>query len=254
MFEQTFVADAGTQNPWTVIAGLTGQLFALGLLILMPLMYTDRIPVFRFIDLQISPPSGKPPAPPPHETPRVATQPAQAQSRFVDPNKLTAYTRIPPKALNLVDQISATAAAAESSFVPGAIYDANAVPTGIPFSIGKALPPPPEPKSQPAKAPAVRTPDRIRIGGLVLSAKIVRKVIPIYPAMARQPRVSGTVQLLGVIGKDGTVQQLQVISGHPLLVSAAVEAVKQWLYRPTLLNGEPVEVVAPIDVNFTLAQ
>ena len=88
----------------------------------------------------------------------------------------------------------------------------------------------------------------------MLAAKIVRKVIPAYPPLARQARVSGTVQLLGVIGKDGTVQQLQVISGHPLLVSAAVEAVKQWLYRPTLLNGEPVEVVAPIDVNFTLAQ
>ena len=87
-----------------------------------------------------------------------------------------------------------------------------------------------------------------------MAAKVVRRILPVYPPLARQARVSGNVKLLGVISKDGTIQQLQVISGHPLLVNAALDAVRQWVYRPTLLNGEPVEVVAPIDVNFTLAQ
>ena len=73
-----------------------------------------------------------------------------------------------------------------------------------------------------------------------------------YPALARSARVQGTVHLLGVVSKDGTIQKLQVLGGHPLLVAAAVDAVKQWVYRPTLLNGEPVEVIAPIDVIFTL--
>jgi periplasmic protein TonB len=82
---------------------------------------------------------------------------------------------------------------------------------------------------------------------------MVRRILPVYPPLAKQARVSGTVRLQGIISKEGTIQQLQVVSGHPLLVPAAIEAVKQWIYRPTLLNGEPVEVIAPIDVNFTLS-
>ena len=82
----------------------------------------------------------------------------------------------------------------------------------------------------------------------------MKKVIPAYPPLARQARVSGTVQLIGVIAKDGTIQQLQVVGGHPLLVKAALDAVRQWIYRPTLLNGQAVEVIAPIDVIFTLGQ
>jgi protein TonB len=75
-----------------------------------------------------------------------------------------------------------------------------------------------------------------------------------YPPLARQTRISGTVRLHAIIGKNGAVQQLEVISGHPLLVQAALDAVRQWRYRPTLLNGEPVEVDTTIDVIFSLNQ
>ena len=92
------------------------------------------------------------------------------------------------------------------------------------------------------------------VGGDVQNAKLLKKVIPVYPPLARQARVSGTVQLIGVIAKDGTIQQLQIVSGHPLLVKSALDAVRQWIYRPTLLNGQAVEVIAPIDVIFTLSQ
>jgi protein TonB len=85
-------------------------------------------------------------------------------------------------------------------------------------------------------------------------AKLVKKVIPEYPALAKTARLSGVVHLLGVIAKDGTIQNLQLISGHPILAGAALAAVRQWAYQPTLLNGRPVEVIAPIDVNFTLGQ
>jgi protein TonB len=83
---------------------------------------------------------------------------------------------------------------------------------------------------------------------------IMRRVLPVYPALAKTARVQGTVHLVGVIAINGTIQQLQVLSGHPLLVNAAVEAVRQWIYKPTTLNGDPVEVIAPIDVHFTLSQ
>ena len=75
-----------------------------------------------------------------------------------------------------------------------------------------------------------------------------------YPPLAKQARISGVVHLNAVIAKDGTIQDLKVISGHPLLIQAAMDAVRQWVYAPTLLNGEPVEVVTQIDVNFTLSQ
>ena len=83
---------------------------------------------------------------------------------------------------------------------------------------------------------------------------LMRQTRPVYPPLARQARIQGTVKLQAIISRDGTIQQLQVMSGHPLLVPSALEAVKQWVYKPTLLNGEPVEVVTVIDVNFTLSQ
>ncbi len=85
-------------------------------------------------------------------------------------------------------------------------------------------------------------------------AKLVRKVIPEYPPIARAARISGIVHLVGTIGKDGTIRDLQLISGHPMLARAALEAVEQWIYKPTLLNGNPVEVIAPIEVSFTLGR
>jgi len=92
----------------------------------------------------------------------------------------------------------------------------------------------------------------MRVSAGVQMAKLVKKVIPEYPPLARSTRTSGVVHLIGIIARDGTIRNLQLISGHPLLTRAAIEAVQQWVYQPTLLNGEPVEVVAPIDVNFTL--
>jgi protein TonB len=88
----------------------------------------------------------------------------------------------------------------------------------------------------------------------VQMAKLVRRVVPEYPPLARAARISGVVRLIGIIARDGTIRNLQLVSGHPLLTRAAIEAVQQWVYQPTLLSGEPVEVICPIDVNFTLGQ
>lgn len=93
---------------------------------------------------------------------------------------------------------------------------------------------------------------RLKLGGQVQAAKIISQPQPIYPALARQARIQGTVVLHAIIGKDGRVNELQVISGHPLLVQAALDTVKQWRYQPTLLNDQPVEVDTTISVIFVL--
>jgi TonB family protein len=95
--------------------------------------------------------------------------------------------------------------------------------------------------------------NRITIGGNVQQAKLVTQPKPTYPPLAKQARIQGVVRLMVIINKDGTVQNMAVINGHPLLIPASLEAVKQWVYQPTLLNGEPVEVQTQIDVNFTLS-
>jgi protein TonB len=95
---------------------------------------------------------------------------------------------------------------------------------------------------------------RVRIGGNVAAANLIRKVIPVYPPLAKQARIQGTVRFTAIIGTDGNVVSLQLVEGHPLLVEAAQDAVSQWQYQPTLLNGAAVQVITQIDVNFTLSQ
>jgi TonB family protein len=97
-------------------------------------------------------------------------------------------------------------------------------------------------------------PKRIRVGGNVEAANIVQKVTPIYPAEAKANRVQGSVRFTVVIGKDGRVQSVTLVYGDPVLAQAAKDAVQQWVYKPTLLNGDPVEVMTQVDVNFTLSQ
>ena len=109
----------------------------------------------------------------------------------------------------------------------------------------------------PPPAPSVTEPAPIKpitVTSEIQSAKLIRKVIPVYPRLAIIARISGTVRLIGTVGKDGTVRQIQVVSGPPLLVQAALDAVRQWIYSPTILNNKPLEVIAPINVTFTLSQ
>ena len=90
------------------------------------------------------------------------------------------------------------------------------------------------------------------MAGNTQAAKLIQSGPPEYPPLALQARIQGTVRFTAVIGKDGHVANLQLVSGHPLLVPAALAAAKSYVYQPTLLNGQPVEVVTQIDVNFTL--
>jgi TonB family protein len=120
---------------------------------------------------------------------------------------------------------------------------------GIPEKVPKEATP------QRVRVPQVATPQRVRVrvGQGVSAGLLIRKVAPNYPPVARQARVQGQVVLQAEISNDGTIQNLQLISGHPMLVPAAIEAVKQWRYRPYLLNGEPVAVETQVVVNFILS-
>jgi TonB family protein len=110
-------------------------------------------------------------------------------------------------------------------------------------------PPPPPPNAQPVNGQA---PSRIRIGGNIAQSNLIRKVDPVYPPMAMAARIQGVVKFTVIIAKDGRMGNIQLVSGHPLLVEPARLAVSQWEYRPTLLNGEPVEVLTTVEVNFSL--
>ncbi len=93
---------------------------------------------------------------------------------------------------------------------------------------------------------------QLRVGGDVQQAKLLRNTAPVYPVLAKRGRIEGTVKLQAIIGKSGEVEKIETLSGHPVLSQAATEAVKTWRYRPTLLNGEPVEVITVIEVVFKL--
>jgi TonB family protein len=126
-------------------------------------------------------------------------------------------------------------------------------PSGSPSDTTLTIRAPEAPLATAAAIPAAQ-PGQIRVGAQVQAANLINQVRPEYPPLAKEARVQGTVQFGVTIAKDGTISNLNLISGPPLLVQAAQQAVQQWQYKPTLLNGQPVEVVTTIDVNFTLAQ
>ena len=95
---------------------------------------------------------------------------------------------------------------------------------------------------------------RIKLGGKAASSRLVHKVQPVYPSEARDQKTQGTVRLHVILSKDGSVQKVDIVSGDPILAKAALDAVQKWMYKPTLLNGELVEVDTTVDVVFSLVE
>ena len=249
MFEQTFVeGTAKTRKPWTVLLSFLFQSMLIGLLVLIPLIYTDSLPKSQLTSFLVAPPPPPPPPPPPAAAPPPKV--VKVIPRQFDAGRLMAPKKI-PKEIAMIreeDMPPPSTGVVGGVGVPGG--SAGGVIGGIIGAVPSAAPPPPPPK--PVEKPV--TPQRIRVGGQVSAANLIKKITPVYPPLAKQARIQGTVRFTAIIGKDGTIQNLQMISGHPLLIAAAQDAVRQWVYKPTLLNGEPVEVVTQIDVNFTLSQ
>lgn len=255
MFEQSLVLDNGVTNKgWTFMVSLTGQFAMVGLAILAPLIVTDAIRPVQLAQILVapSPPPPPPPAPPVESGPRMTRIPVR---QFLD-GIMRAPSTIPKQIAMLIEEELPPASASGGvqggvqGGVPGGILN-GVIGSVLQHSAAAAAPPPPPPvAAKTVEMPKV--PTRITVGGLVQQAKAISQPIPVFPPLARQARIQGTVKLEGIIATDGRIKELKVISGHPMLIPAALEAVRRWLYRPTTLNGEPVEVVAPIDVNFIL--
>jgi len=251
MFEQSILSGETASHKTRALAASFGvQSLVVAVAILIPLIFGDRLPplqpwVAMNIPLRAQPePDPVRSAAPPTSAPSIL----RAPPRVFNPASLDAQRRAPVGATILSDDgisSSVFTGSGSEAYRVGSALQGSALPTIVATPLSQPRP----------VAPIPNGPEKPHlVGGDVQAAKLIRKVIPEYPPLAKQARISGTVRLTGVIAKDGSIEQLQVISGNPLLAPAAIAAVKQWLYRPTILDGQAVEVIAPIDVIFTLSR
>jgi len=243
MFEDRLIESGGrlkTKRGWTSAVSFLIQIGIIGVLVLIPLIFTEALPKGTTLFMLVAPP---PPPPPPPPAAAMVQHVRVIQTDIVN-GELRTPTKIPQK-VKMIQEDEAPPAMATTGVVGG-------VPGGVPGGsmggvIGSVL------SSVSVAPPKMATPTRVRVSSGVSNGLLIRKVNPVYPPLARQARISGTVLLQAQISKDGSIENLQLISGHPMLAPAAIEAVKQWKYKPYLLNGEPVEVDTQVQVNFTLA-
>jgi protein TonB len=246
MFEDSLIESGGklsTKRGMTTTISFLLQVFLVGVLILIPLLYTEALPKQQLMTFLVAPPPPPPPPPPPAAVPQIKVV-KQIQSDIVN-GQLRTPTKIPEKVQIIKEEEAPPPQMAMGGVVGG-------VPGGVPGGqmggvIGGII------SSAPVAVPKVATPQRVRVSQGVTQGLLIRKVQPTYPPLARQARIQGAVQLQAEISKDGSIENLRLISGHPMLAPAAIEAVKQWRYKPYILNGEPVEVETQITVNFTLS-
>jgi len=227
-----------SRRGWTTLTSFGLQALVVGLLLLLPLLRPDALPLLRRLSTPVS--AGQLPAEP---TP-VASRPqptTATQSNFTG-HRLMTPSRIPSVVAQIADDAPAPDTGPTGPYVPGlrGIGDPNGVFGATREGVRPVMPVAP---------PAVARPIRI---SHMSEGDLIRKVQPVYPPIARTAGIQGPVVLQAVISKEGTIENLHVITGHHLLVRAAIEAVSEWRYRPYILNNEPVEVETQITVNFWL--
>ena len=241
MFNQTFVeAEQATKKSYAVALSVLIQLAVLTVLALAPLAYREILPAIQLKNLLLAP---RPPIVAKHPS-ESHTAPAARSfhlTKWVGPLLIRAKPPTANEAQPAPDLGAATGLSQSSADSPGSDV------LGLVPSTRAPAPPPPAPKTEPARAP-------VKLGGVVAEANLIHRVQPIYPPLAKSARVQGAVQFTAVISTNGTIEKLELLRGHPLLIKAAKEAILQWRYRPTLLNGHPTEVITEITVNFTLSQ
>jgi len=244
MFEDSLVESAGrlrTKRGWTTILSFALQAFLLGIMVLIPLIYTEALPKQQLMTFLVAPPPPPPPPPPPAATPVRTVKVVQTDLLN---GQLRTPTAIPKKVAMIKEE--------EAPPPVGAVGVVGGVPGGVPGGqmggvIGGIV------ASTPVAVPKIATPQRVRVSAGVQQGNLVNQVKPTYPQIAKNARIQGAVVLQAEISKQGTIENLRVISGHPMLVPSALDAVKQWRYKPYYLNGEPVAVETTITVNFTLS-
>jgi len=243
MFEDSLLESGGrlkTKRGRTTTFAIILEIGLVGIMVLLPLIFTEALPKQQLMTFLVAPPPPPPPPPPAAAPVKIVKQ---IQTDIVN-GALRTPTKIPQK-IQMIKEDEAPPVMASSGVVGG-------VPGGIPGGqmggvIGGII------SSTPVAVPKVATPQRVRVSQGVSAGLLVRKVNPNYPPLARQARIQGQVILRAVISKDGSIEGLTLVSGHPMLAPAAIDAVKQWKYKPYLLNGEPVEVDTEVLVNFTLS-
>jgi protein TonB len=237
MFEDSTFESTGRirtrSRGWMIAATLFNGSILLAL-ILVPLIYPEALPrqAFQFL-VEVPPPSPAPTQPTPQPAHPVSASAQQQQNPYEAPQRIPHFITVPDK----------------PDPPPSSSLQAWDQPPGIPGGIGAPLPGHPAP-------PEVRLVPRspVRLSGTVVEGLLINKTPPIYPRIAIEVRSQGTVVLQATISKAGTIENLRVVSGPPMLQQAALDAVKTWRYRPYLLGGEPVEVETTVNVIFTLGR
>jgi len=233
------------RKAWATTASFIFNSLAIGLMLIVPLLFTEDLPKGQLLTFLAAPP----PPPPPPAAAAVQKAVRQIQTDMLSTGQLRTPTRIPQRVQMIREDEAPPPIGATGGVVGG-------VPGGIPGGqlggvIGGIV------SSTSSLAPVAKlgpvTPQRVRISQCVTKGLCIHKVEPSYPQLARAARVQGEVVLNAIIDLNGQITNLQLVSGHPMLVPAAIEAVKQWRYRPYLLNGTPVEVETTITVIFTLS-
>jgi protein TonB len=250
LFEETLLEMSPTRprhRGLDIFVSLLVHTVVLTTLVLIPLFFTDAIDLKQFTQMMlVAPPPPPPPPPAPVAVARVAVAPKRV---FMQAGKLLAPTAIPEKIAMLKEEaLPPDMGAGVAGGVPGGVPGGQlggvmgGIISGAPSSNIPALPP-----------PAMATPKApVRVGGRIREPRLITRVDPIYPALARQARMQGDVLIDAVISESGIVAEMKVISGHPLLIPAALEALKKWRYEPTYLNDEPIPVQLLVTVRFRL--
>jgi len=227
-----------SRRGWTTLTSFGLQGLMMGLLLLVPLLAPVGLPFLRPMSspIALAVPRGAPPA---AQQPRPV---AQAQSNLAN-GVLVMPREIPRDIAAINETVAPPQAGPVGPYVPGGTGTGD--PRGILGSVGTelvpVLPPPPA---------VVTHPPRI---SHMMEGNLIRRVQPVYPQLAKAGRIQGRVVLAAVISRAGTIEDLRVVEGHPMLVRAAIEAVSQWRYKPYILNNDPVEVETQITVNFSLS-
>ncbi len=233
---------------WTTITSLFLQFGLIGVLIIVPLWFTDALPTQQLVTFLVAPPP--PPPPPPPAAQAVARVVKHIQSDLMSSGQLRTPTRVPAKVAMIREEEAPPPLPLSEGGVVGG------VPGGIPGGqiggvIGGIISSTAKTSMVPKRALPM-PPKRVRVSQGVTNGLLIRKIEPSYPVIARNAHVGGQVILTALIDKQGHIQNLQLVSGHVLLAPAAIDAVKRWVYKPFLLNGEPVEVETTVTVTFQL--
>ena len=224
-----------SQAPRWMLLTLTVNLSVVAAMIVLPLMYPASLPS-QLLERALYVPT-VPTAP---AQQRVAQQTSSAQA-----SPIRNLYQIPINNRSIIPKDPIGDAPAPTGFNIGAgVPDGDGIAGGIRTGVFQFNPPPVVHQAQPTTIP---------VSGGVLEGMLISKTTPAYPTIARVAHVSGTVVLAAIISKEGTIVNLHVQSGHPMLTQAAMDAVKTWRYRPYLLNGQPVEVETTINVVFSMA-